>query len=294
MELKHWLEATRPKTLPASFIPVMIGSSLAYFYGSFDLAVSIIALVCSVLIQITTNFFNEIYDFKRGADTKDRLGPKRMVASGIITPRQMTIVTLLLVLFTFALGLIIVYKAGWVILLMGVLSLCFAFVYTGGPYPLAYKGIADIFVLIFFGLVAVSGTFYAITGYFNTAAIVAGITPGLFSMNILGVNNIRDIDTDKTVGKNTLAVRLGKESAINLYMILNFLAYFTTCLLAFFVQSLFVMLPFISIVYSIAIIKKLNKAKGSEFNNLLAATGKLLVLHGFLTSVSLICAKLFL
>lgn len=287
-KLHHWLAATRPKTLPASIVPVGVASALAFSHGSFYWFYSVVALICAVLIQIITNFINEYYDFKRGADTEERLGPLRAVASGIIKPKDMALASLILIILTFFIGLILVARGGWIILAAGVSSLLFAWAYTGGPYPLAYKGIADVFVFIFFGLVAVSGTYYVQTLDYNLSALLAGIPPGLISMNILGVNNIRDITTDSKAGKITLAVRLGRKNAISLYYVLNALAFLVPGLLALFENSWWNLLPFAAIPYSIKLCKDLSEKTGKDLNSVLSGTGKLLLLHGLLTSVGFI------
>ncbi len=285
---KYWLEATRPKTLPASIVPVAVGSAAAYYYGHFEWYLSIIAIVCAVLIQIITNFLNEVYDFHRGADTEKRTGPLRIVAAGIVSPRRMLIVSLVLIVITFLLGLILVQRAGLPILIVGLLSLLFAYAYTGGPYPLAYNGLGDIFVLIFFGIIAVCGTFYVQTLHLPYFVFMVSLPPGFLSMNILGVNNIRDILTDKPVGKITLAVKLGRKGSSILYLIINILAFFIPLILFFLLNSYWMMLPLLVFPYSLIISKQVFILQGKELNKLLAATSKILFLHGTLTIVGFI------
>ena len=262
--LNEWFHATRPKTLAASVIPVLMASSIAYFDGYVNIGLSFVALICSLLIQIITNFINEIYDFKKGADNADRVGPKRMVASGVISPKLMRNATIGLVLLTFALGMILVTYAGAPILIVGILSLAFAYFYTGGPYPLAYKGLADIFVLIFFGLVAVNGTYYVLTNNYSIITFIFSFAPGLFSMNILGVNNIRDIETDRKVGKNTLALRLGRPQAINMYIFVNVFAFATNLIAFYMLQNVIMLLPLVVFPFSHKIIKELKENYGEK------------------------------
>ncbi len=286
--IRHWIKATRPKTLPASVIPVAIGSAAALSFGNFKWHLSLIALVCAVLIQIITNYLNEVYDYYRGADTKERKGPQRVVASGVISPKKMLTVSLILIAITFLLGLILVDRAGVPILIIGILSLIFAYAYTGGPYPLAYKGLGDIFVMIFFGIVAVCGTFYVQTLTLTPEVFIASLGPGLLSMNLLGVNNIRDIETDKKAGKNTLAVKLGRKNALIMYYVVNFFAFLVPVCLAIMMNSTAMLLPLAAFPYSIVISKKLSVSNGAELNKLLAATGKLLLFHGTLTVVGFV------
>lgn len=285
-KLKYWLSATRPKTLPAGLVPVLIGSSIAYYDGFFDLFYFLITIICSVLIQIITNYLNDLYDFKRGADTKERVGPVRLVSSGIVTPKQMAIVSVILILITFALGMILVFHAGIIILIIGLVSLLMAYAYTGGPYPLAYIGLGDVFVLVFFGFAATSGSYYVLAQKFSYISLIAGIAPGFFSMNILGVNNIRDITTDRKVGKMTLQARFGEKYSRTLYYFLNAFSFVGPFILYFNNQSYFMFLPLLLLPYSIIICRKLSKAAGTELNQILADTGKLLVLYGTLQSAA--------
>lgn len=175
-----WMLAIRPKTLPAGAMPVVIGSALAAADGVFRPLPALVALICALGIQIATNFINEIYDFRKGADTAERLGPTRTVAAGIITEQTMTRVSISLGVSVFVLGLYLVAIGGWPILLIGVLSLLFAWAYTGGPFPIAYSGLGDVFVFIFFGLVAVGGTYYVQALSLPTAVLVAAAAPARF------------------------------------------------------------------------------------------------------------------
>ncbi|MGB5985024.1 MAG: 1,4-dihydroxy-2-naphthoate polyprenyltransferase [Desulfobacterales bacterium] len=284
-KLKHWAQATRPKTLAASIAPVLLGGAMALADGHFRWHLVLVALICAVLIQIITNYINEIYDYKKGADTRDRIGPQRIVAAGIVTPRQMRNVAAVLVLITFLLGLILVAEGGWPILLAGVLALLFAWAYTGGPYPLAYLGVADIFVLIFFGLVAVCGTYYVTAGHLTREVIIAAMAPGLLSMNVLGVANIRDIETDRAAGKITLAVRLGPRWSRQLYTALTLLAFTVNGLLYGLSKDPWMLLPLAALGYAYRINRNLYRAQGRELIATLAATGKLLLLHSILMGV---------
>lgn len=288
MNLKPWIEATRPKTLPASIIPVLIGNAAAFAENKFNPFVMLITMFCALMIQIITNYLNEVYDFKKGADTKDRLGPKRQVASGVISAKMMSIVSFILILITFLTGLYLVDYAGIEILLVGILSLFFAFAYTGGPYPLAYNGLGEIFVFVFFGLVAVCGSYYVQTQNLNLFIVLAAIPAGMLSSNILGVNNIRDIETDKLANKKTLAVKIGKSNAIKLFEFEIASAYAAIVILSILYNNYILLLPLLTIVLSIRLIKNVKTLVGLELNKALAATGKLLLIFGILQCISMI------
>ncbi len=286
--MKPWIEATRPKTLPASIIPVLIGNAAAFAENKFNPFVMLITMFCALMIQIITNYLNEVYDFKKGADTKDRLGPKRQVASGVISVKMMSIVSIILILITFLTGLYLVDYAGIEILLVGILSLFFAFAYTGGPYPLAYNGLGEIFVFVFFGLVAVCGSYYVQTQNLNLFIVLAAIPAGMLSSNILGVNNIRDIETDKLANKKTLAVKIGKSNAIKLFEFEIASAYAAIVILSILYNNYILLLPLLTIVLSIRLIKNVKTLVGLELNKALAATGKLLLIFGILQCISMI------
>jgi len=207
--LQVWWLAARPKTLWAGVAPVLLGTALAAGDGRSDLRYAFVALFCSILIQIATNFWNDYADFVRGADHPGRVGPTRATQAGWIRPVVMRNVSLLTFALAGLLSLLLVSRAGWPLAVVGAVSILSGLAYTGGPRPLAYIGLGDLFVLIFFGPVAVAGTYYVQTLEWSTHAAIAGIGPGFISVAILVVNNLRDIVTDKAAGKRTLAVRLG-------------------------------------------------------------------------------------
>lgn len=287
--IKIWVDALRPKTLPASIVPVLIGTAMAYYDGFFNPIILILTLICSLLIQIITNFVNEIYDFKKGADGKDRVGPRRAVSAGLIKPITMKIVSGTLALITFFIGLYLVFTGGGIFILsIGLLSLFFAYAYTGGPYPLAYKGISDVFVLVFFGVIAVTGTYFLQAHKLIPEVIIASLAPGFLSMNILGVNNIRDIDTDKMVGKITLAVRMGEKPAKIMYVIINLLAFIVPVILYFSLENRYFLMPLLVFPISLVICLNLFKSSGPKLNKILAQTGLVLILYGLANALSFI------
>lgn len=208
-----WWEAARPRTLPAAVAPVMVASALAWADGVFDGVAAAICLGFALLIQIGTNYANDYFDFQKGADTEDRIGPRRAVAAGLISPAAMKRAMGLVFALAFALGLTLLGWGGWPLLVIGITSIACGILYTGGPYPLAYHGWGDLFVFIFFGLVAVGATYYVQAGNVTGAAWALGAAMGALSTNILVVNNYRDVDTDRKAGKRTTVVRFGRTFA---------------------------------------------------------------------------------
>ncbi len=208
-----WFGALRPRTLPAAVAPVLVGSALAWHDGTFVPAAAALCLGFSLLVQVGTNFANDYYDFLRGADTAARVGPRRAVAAGLIRPPAMFRAMVGVFVAAFAVGLgLVAYGGPWLIAI-GIASILCGVAYTGGPYPLAYHGLGDVFVFLFFGLVAVGGTYFVQAGRVATEAMLAGVPIGLLATNILVVNNYRDVETDAAAGKRTLVVRLGRGAA---------------------------------------------------------------------------------
>lgn len=284
-----WIQATRPKTLFASIVPVLMGSATAWKHGSFTPWVMLVTVVCSACMQIISNFINEIEDFRKGADTPDRVGPTRAIAQGLITPKAMAIATATLGVSTFLLGLLLVWHSSWITLAIGVLSLLSAWAYTGGPKPLAYIGLGEVFAFIFYGIVAMCGTFYVQTGTLTLPCIIASLTPALLSANILLSNNIRDVDTDKRAGKITLAVRIGERNARILYVVLLLASLSIPLLLWFQLSSIWYLLPMASSVLAPTLLHKARHAQGAHLNSLLAGTGALLFVFGLLYCIALLC-----
>lgn len=213
-DLRHWLEASRPKTLPAAVIPVLVGTALAAAHGLADYGKAVVCLLFALLVQVGTNFANDYFDFVQGADTPARVGPRRAVAAGLIAPRAMLAATGLVLAAAFLVGLLLVRDGGWVLLPVGIVSIVCAIAYTGGPFPLGYNGLGDVFVFVFFGLVAVGATFYVQTGYLTSDVVSCAAAVGLLAANILVANNYRDAETDARAGKKTLVVRFGRKFAV--------------------------------------------------------------------------------
>ena len=212
--------AARPRTLPAAVAPVLVGTSLAATQDEFSVLPFIAALVGSVFIQIGTNLANDYSDAKRGADSVDRLGPVRVTAAGLVTPRRVLTATWIAFAIAVATGIYLATVAGPVILVVGAASILAGVLYTGGPRPYGYAGLGELFVFLFFGLVAVNGSYYVQVERLDWLAFALSVSVGLLATAILVVNNLRDIDTDRRVGKRTLAVRLGRARTRGLYALL--------------------------------------------------------------------------
>jgi 1,4-dihydroxy-2-naphthoate octaprenyltransferase len=208
-----WLAAARPRTLPAAVAPVLVGSALAGHDGGFNAAAAALCLAFALLVQIGTNFANDYYDFVRGADTVHRVGPTRAVAAGLVAPRTMHRAMLLVFALAVLVGLGLLAHGGPWLIVVGVASIASGIGYTGGPYPLGYHGWGDVFVFLFFGLVAVMATYAVQAGHLSAASVPAAAAVGLLAANVLLVNNYRDLETDAVAGKRTLVVRFGRRWA---------------------------------------------------------------------------------
>lgn len=208
-----WIGAARPRTLPAAVAPVIAASALAWRDGDFVGPAALACLVFALLVQIGTNFANDYYDFVKGADTAERVGPRRAVASGWVTPATMKRAMFAVFALAFITGLTLLGYGGWPLLVIGVASIVCGIAYTGGPYPLGYNGLGDLFVFIFFGLVAVGATYFVQTTVITQEAWFIGAGIGALAANILVVNNYRDVETDARAGKRTLVVRFGRRFA---------------------------------------------------------------------------------
>lgn len=208
-----WL-AIRPKTLTAAIVPIAVGSSLAYLENqNVSWIVVIFATLATLFIQMATNLFNDAIDFSKGADNENRLGPRRATQSGLLSLRQVYFLAFLFAFFALLCGVPLVLRGGGVIVVIGVVSLFLAYAYTGGPWPLAYKGLGDIFVILFFGIIAVGGVYYLHSLQWSVASLVAGLQVGFLATVLIAINNLRDIREDARANKKTLAVRYGVQFA---------------------------------------------------------------------------------
>lgn len=281
--------AARPKTLPASISPVILGLSLAWKKTpSLSLSyifISLLVLLTAILIQILTNYVNDLWDFKKGSDTKKRTGPERVVLSGKMTEQEMMKAILGLTAIIILLGSILTYHGGIVILIIGLLSIVGAYAYTAGPYPLAHNGLGEVFVFIFFGPVAVCGTEYLLRGNYSLEGLLIGTACGLLSSVILVINNTRDISEDRQTGKNTLPAKYGRSFAEKEVLISLTLSYLFTLIALSRISNYYVLI-LLMIPLSIILYKRLeNCEKGEDFNKLLAFSGKHLFIFSLMSSV---------
>ncbi|MDA0351139.1 MAG: 1,4-dihydroxy-2-naphthoate polyprenyltransferase [Chloroflexi bacterium] len=284
-----WLMATRPPTLTAALAPVAVGTAVAMRDGVFDAWPAFAALIGALALQVGANFANDLSDFRRGADTADRIGPARVTQLGLLTQRQ--VLTGMLVAFIAAsvAGLYLSYVGGWPIIAIGLASILAAVTYTGGPWPFGYRGLGELFVFIFFGLVAVSGTYYVQAGEVTRAVLAASVPVGLTVTAILVVNNVRDIDTDRAARKFTLAVYLGRRLARYQYVLFMAGAYVSAAAL-FLVGSFsgWTLLSWLSIPAAVSpIVAVLTRVEGPPLNAALRATARLHFIFAILLAIGL-------
>lgn len=278
-----WFQAARPKTLPAAAIPVAVGAALAARQGPIEPLAVLLCLVFSLLVQCATNFSNDYQDFIRGADTEDRRGPQRMVAAGLISPGAMALAAKCLFAAAFVTGLGLIPFRDFYLLPIGILSVAAGYAYTGGPRPLAYHALGDLFVLVFFGWVAVGATEYVLSGVWSREAWIAGTAVGLLAVNLLVVNNTRDIETDGPAGKRTLAVRIGEYASKRQYGIQAAIAHLLTLPLAFLVGSWGPLIGLLSAAWALPTWEQFVRASdGPSFNRILGSSAGILLLHGLL------------
>jgi 1,4-dihydroxy-2-naphthoate polyprenyltransferase len=208
--MRNWILAARLKTLPAAIVPIWVGCVLTWkLQGSWNFWLACFTVFGAVSIQIATNLFNDAIDSAKGADTPRRLGPKRMTASGLISPKSVYLIATIFLILACACGIVLFEAVGWPILLIGIPSLYLSYGYTGGPFPLAYRGMGELFVVMFFGIISVAGTVFIQTGRLFDEAVLLGFQVGLLSAVLISINNLRDREEDKLTGKNTLAVTMG-------------------------------------------------------------------------------------
>lgn len=285
--LAAWFLAARPRTLSASLAPVVVGGAAAYGSGCWHAPAFTAALVGALCIQVATNFANDLFDFQKGADTADRLGPPRATQAGWLTPRQMRWGTVLAFVLAMIPGLYLVNLRGLPIALVGIFSMASGLAYTAGPWPLAYLGLGELFVFLFFGIVATAGTEFAITGSFPSLGAMAGVPLGFLAAAILAVNNLRDRATDVQAHKRTLAVRFGERFARYEYAGLLLAAYASSLLLATVGATTAAYLPWLSFPLAIATWRLFHRAHGRELNLVLGRTAALEIVFALLLSAGL-------
>ena len=291
---RAWVLASRPATLPAAAVPVFVGAAAALAEGAtFKPLIFAITLVAALLIQVGTNFANDYSDFQRGADHEGRLGPLRVTQSGMLS--QDAVRRGIVVAFGLALasGAWLVWVGGWPILLIGLLSIVCGIAYTGGPWPFGYHGLGDLFVFVFFGLVAVTGTAYLQSGTWSRFAITMSVPVGLLVTNILVVNNLRDRATDMAAGKRTLATRLGDRGTRVQYATFAALAYAVPVAIAVSDERRrWLLLPLVSAPLAILLVRRvLGGLAGRDLNLMLERSGQLLLFFGVTLAAGLLLAR---
>jgi 1,4-dihydroxy-2-naphthoate octaprenyltransferase len=288
-----WLVAARPRTLPAAIAPVLVGTALAGSEDVFRPLAFVAALMGSVFIQVGTNLSNDYSDARRGADRADRLGPVRVTASGLVAPRQVLIATWLAFAVAVAFGAYLIALVGWELLAIGAASILAGVLYTGGPRPYGYEGLGELFVFLFFGIVAVVGSFYVQTEDLEALAFELAIPIGLLSASILMVNNIRDLDTDRRAGKRTLAVRLGRARARRLYSLTLLLAYISAGLIVVTGEGEpWLLLSWLSAPLAPPLMRAVaTRTDGPALNAALAGSGRLLAAFSLLLSAGLLLSS---
>jgi len=280
--LSEWTAAARPKTLAASVVPVAVGCAAAARAAAFDPLPAALCLLFAMLAQVGTNWANDYYDFRRGADREDRLGPARMVASGRIAPEAMRRAALGVFALAFLCGLPLAFIRDLWMLALGVLCLGFGYAYTGGPYPLAYRGLGDVFVIVFFGLAATGGAQYAVAGTVAPQTLAAGLAIGLLANNILAVNNCRDRETDARAGKLTLAARFGRRFCVGQVWTQSALALAVAAGLGLAEREVWLALPLLSAPLAARLGLELRWRDGSDLNPSLGQAALLLLAYGIL------------
>lgn len=283
---KYWIEAARLNTLPASLTPVIIASAIAHYVNGFQFLVFLYCLAFAVLSQIGSNYANDYLDSQKGADTKERTGPRRLVSSGILSEKAMRVASVLAFASAFLIGLNLIEYAGYGLLIIGLTSIFFAWGYTGGPYPLAYNALGDVFVILFFGLIAVCGTYYVHTLTLNWLIILNALACGFFTNNLLIINNVRDYEEDKLNAKRTTVVLFGKPFGQRIIAISCLFATATCLINASVTYSLLPLLGIIPPFICWAQTKNILKLESKESMYLLLKnTGLNVFLYGILVSL---------
>lgn len=285
-----WLMAARLRTLPVGLAPVLVGTALAGYEGTFHPLRFAAALLGALFIQVGANLSNDYSDARRGADTEDRLGPVRVTAGGLVPPRQVLIATYVTFGLAVACGVYLIAVAGWELLLVGVASIVAGVLYTGGPRPYGYDGLGEVFVFLFFGVVAVAGSYFVQVESLEWEAFALSVPVGLLATAVLVVNNTRDMETDRRAGKRTLAVRIGRERSRALFAAMVYGAYLLTPVTWIFGPlSPWVLLPVLCVPLAAPVVRLVrNRTDGPSLNEALARTGQLSLVFCVLLSAGVL------
>ncbi len=291
--VRIWLMAARPRTLPAAVAPVLVGTALAGFAHVFHPLRFIAALLGAIFIQVGTNLSNDYSDARRGADTEDRLGPVRVTAGGLVPPRQVLVATYVSFALAVLAGIYLIVVAGWQLLLVGAASILAGVAYTGGPRPYGYEGLGEVFVFLFFGIVAVAGSFFVQVRHLDWEAFALAVPVGLLAAAILVVNNFRDVDTDGRSGKRTLAVRLGRDRTRVVFAVIVYGAYLLAPVTWLFGPlKAWVLLPWLTLPLAASLVRTVrNRTDGPSLNQALARTGLLQLAFCVLLAVGLLLSR---
>lgn len=287
--LQAWILAIRPRTLPAAVGPVLVGTAAAISDRQFVFIAAVAAGMVALLLQIGVNLANDYFDYKHGFDTADRLGPLRVTQSGLLQPASVKKAMIIVLCVAGATGLLLAVIAGWPVLAIGLTCILAALAYSGGPFPLASHGLGDLFVFIFFGLVAVCGTYFVQTGNLTVQVVQYSIPIGLLITAILVINNLRDIPTDLKTGKNTLAVKIGQQATRMEYLVLIMGAYVIPAL--WFLSRKFpiwILLPLLSLPMAAVLVNKVRDADGTALNPVLGGTASLSLAYSLLLAVGIV------
>jgi 1,4-dihydroxy-2-naphthoate polyprenyltransferase len=281
--MNSWLLATRPKTLSAAVVPVLIGSALAsHEPPGVTWWVFFCALAGSVLIQVATNLINDAIDFKKGADTGERLGPVRVTQAGLVSGERVLQMAWICLILAALCGIPLLNRGGWPMLLVGLASIVAAYGYTGGPYPLAYHGLGELFVILFFGFVAVGGTFYAHSLQLTRSALLAGFATGALATVLIVINNLRDVASDRTSNKRTLAVRFGETFARAEVVFFALVPFVAIVWLAWLRTQWGLLMPLAALPLALFVLVCVQRSRGAELNRCLAIAGGLQWAFGIL------------
>jgi 1,4-dihydroxy-2-naphthoate polyprenyltransferase len=291
--VRIWIAAARVRTLPAAVAPVLVGTALAGYLHTFHALRFAAALVGAIFIQVGTNLSNDYSDARRGADTEDRLGPVRVTAGGLVPPDRVLMATYLSFGVAVGAGIYLITVAGWQLLLVGAASILAGVLYTGGPRPYGYEGLGELFVFLFFGIVAVAGSAFVQLRHLNWEAFALAVPVGLLASAILVVNNVRDIETDRRAGKNTLAVRLGRDRARTLYALAVYLAYPLAPVTWWFGPlRAWTLLPLLTFPIAVGLVRTVrNRTDGPALNRALAGTGQLQLAFCVLLALGLLLSR---
>ena len=291
--VRIWLMAARPRTLPAAIAPVLVGTALAGFQHVFHPLRFAATLLGALLIQVGANLSNDYSDARRGADADDRLGPVRVTAGGLVPPRQVLVATYATFGLAVLVGIYLIVVAGWVLLAIGAASILAGVLYTGGPRPYGYEGLGEVFVFLFFGVVAVAGTYFVQTKHLDWEAFALSVPVGLIAAAILVVNNVRDIDSDRRAGKRTLAVRLGRPRTRAMYAATLALAYLVALATwVFGPLTAWVALCWLTIPLAVSLVRLVKRhSDGPSLNGALAGTGQLQLVFCLLLSAGLLLSR---